>query len=221
MVKLIIWDYDGTIAQTHDAIVYSLATALSEKALPVEDSAKISHLISLGLGLEDTIRQLTHHPRPEDVISRYREIYSKDGWRYEAPFPGLLTAISEIAQLDIHQIVLSNKGTEAVEDAMRRFDLNSLFDLIIGADPRLKRKPDPMVFHTVIRAKYPEITADEVLVVGDTEADIRFARNIGAKSCWAAYGYGDRGVCSGLRPSMVIQTPEDIISSLDLLLECA
>jgi len=218
MMKLVIWDYDGTIARTHDAIVYSLERALSEAALPVQDPAKISALISLGLGLEDTVKQLTDHVNPDEVTTRYRDIYRLEGWRYETPFPGLPAAISEIATRGIDQIVLSNKGTEAVEDAMRRFGLSSTLSMIIGADPRLKRKPDPMVFNTVIRDKYPDITSQEVVVVGDTEADIKFARNIGAKSCWAAYGYGDKEVCSALEPSIVIQKPEEILSSLDLLL---
>ena len=37
--------------------------------------------------------------------------------------------------------------------------------------------------------------------VGDTATDIQFAKNIGAASCWATYGYGDAGRCHTLQPT--------------------
>jgi len=52
--------------------------------------------------------------------------------------------------------------------------------------------------------------AEEVLVVGDTEWDLFFARNGGLKSCWGAYGYGDPEECRALRPHYVIAAITDL-----------
>ena len=43
-----------------------------------------------------------------------------------------------------------------------------------------------------------------VLIVGDTEADILFAKNAGLRSCWASYGYGDEAVCKALAPEFIL-----------------
>ena len=42
-----------------------------------------------------------------------------------------------------------------------------------------------------------------VMMVGDTEADLEFAKNIGATGVWLACGHGDRGVCEPLADVVV------------------
>jgi len=43
-------------------------------------------------------------------------------------------------------------------------------------------------------------------MVGDTEADLHFARDVGIRSCWASYGYGDHDGCRALAPDYEIAT---------------
>lgn len=67
---------------------------------------------------------------------------------------------------------------------------------VLAACPR---KPDPGSWTMAIkpafeqRAEVVGLQAEDVLVVGDTEADIRYAWNIGARSVWCSYGYGELG----------------------------
>jgi phosphoglycolate phosphatase len=55
-------------------------------------------------------------------------------------------------------------------------------------------------------------TASEFLMIGDTSADIAFARAVGIKSCWASYGYGDRETCRALAPDYEIASISDLIA---------
>jgi len=58
---------------------------------------------------------------------------------------------------------------------------------------------------------HTDIDASSVLVVGDTEADIQFAANIGgAKSVWCRYGYGNRAECEKLMPSFTVDSLQEI-----------
>lgn len=93
-------------------------------------------------------------------------------------------------------------------------------DLIVGdKTPGATRKPDVGSFTDVLVPKMrgaglveEVVDASEVLVVGDTVADIQFARNIGAKACWARYGYGERVECEELRPDFTIEALMDVIA---------
>lgn len=84
---------------------------------------------------------------------------------------------------------------------------NSTLAIALRASNTIVMDFEPAVFHAVILPRYPEVNRERVLVVGDTDADIRFARNIEAASCWASYGYGRREVCSALKPDYTIESP--------------
>lgn len=60
------------------------------------------------------------------------------------------------------------------------------------------------------RAGVGGLSAGDVLVVGDTEADIRYARNIGARSVWCSYGYGEQERCRELKPEFVVGGLEEV-----------
>ena len=105
--------------------------------------------------------------------------------------------------------IVSNKGVAAVKTALQRNGLGGYVpeELIIGdKTPGAQRKPDPASFVDVLvpilEATFgiSVMPGEGVLVIGDTVADIQFARNIGGRSCWCRYGYGDRGACEGLGP---------------------
>jgi phosphoglycolate phosphatase len=51
---------------------------------------------------------------------------------------------------------------------------------------------------------------EHVLVAGDTDRDILYARRIGATACWAAYGYGDPDECRLLHPEFIAMSPSEI-----------
>lgn len=72
--------------------------------------------------------------------------------------------------------------------------------------------PDPMIYNEIIKSKYKNLNDKNVLMVGDTEADINFARNANISSCWAEYGYGNVDNCLKLKPDFQI-------SSFDLLMK--
>jgi phosphoglycolate phosphatase len=67
-------------------------------------------------------------------------------------------------------------------------------------------KPDPSLFNNILKPKYPEMRFDNCVMIGDTTADIVFARNCGLTSCWAEYGYGDKAACLQLKPEHIIDS---------------
>ncbi len=123
-------------------------------------------------------------------------------------------------------VILSNKGIAAVDAVLAQAGMTAVVDLVLGDMPGVRKKPDPMAFVEIIAPWYAQSTArdgegpvvdsveqlkpEEVLVVGDTVADIMFAKNVGAVACWARYGYGNVDECEKLRPDVVVDGLEEV-----------
>ncbi|KAK7969115.1 phosphoglycolate phosphatase [Apiospora saccharicola] len=198
-IKLVIFDFDGTLFDTHRSISHCIKLTF-DKLLPAQapSEAEVHRLISSGAGLQDTFRAL-HPTATEDAshgdssfdvdkwTANYRVLYANHGQPLITPFPGAAELLATLRARDIPAAIVSNKGVRAVVTTLRNNGLGDGVgeDLIVGDQtPGATRKPDP--------GSYTNMTS--VLVVGDTEADIQFAANIGgAVSVWCRYGYGDKG----------------------------
>jgi phosphoglycolate phosphatase len=107
-------------------------------------------------------------------------------------------------------VLVSNKGTRGLTQLVAQLDLGHRFDLVLAADTVSRRKPDPGLFAAHVAPAFPGVAPGRVLVVGDTDIDLRFAGNIGARACWARYGYGDAAACAALAPAYAIDAVDDL-----------
>ncbi|CAG8271657.1 hypothetical protein PENNAL_c0052G01101 [Penicillium nalgiovense] len=226
MISLAIFDFDGTLFDTHESISQTIKLTF-ETLLPTHTppQSKIHRLIASGAGLADTFKAL--HPSSEftptaenEWIEKYRALYATHGQLLIKAFPGAKDLLTELNSHKIPIAIVSNKGVAAVKTALERNGLEGYVpeDLIIGdKTPRAKRKPDPASFVDVLipvlREKYgmDEIDSGRVLVVGDTVADVQFARNIKSRVCWCRYGYGDQRACEELKPDFVVDSLGEVV----------
>jgi phosphoglycolate phosphatase len=220
MIKLVLLDFDGTLCATHEAIGHCLVETMRHYGLTQPSGDAIMRTIRSGTGLSETFAALTEEDGtrgvdPHDLVLKYRELYNGGIASSRSHlFPGTRDAIDAIRNLDVAVGVLSNKGEVAVRSALETYELTGLVDVVVCETPGIPKKPDPASYTKLIRPLFPDIESDETLVVGDTVADIQYAANIGAFSCWARYGYGQEEECLGLNPAATI----DSISALPALI---
>ena len=205
--KQIIFDFDGTLCKTDDAIIHCIKQALqklSARSITPPDS-QLRDLIGGGITLGETFSRLGVPEKDlENYVSTYRDIYRNEADQYVALYPQVEETISSLRGAGTTIVVLSNKGQQAVVHTLEKFGIEKLIDLTVGEVPGVKGKPDPEVFHNVIAPRLNLTCAAELVVVGDTSADIQFAKNIGAKSCWVTYGFGEPSSCRELGPDFTI-----------------
>lgn len=234
MASLVIFDFDGTLFDTHESISHSIKLtfdALSPAQSPPE--SEVQRYISSGTGLSDTFRALMASVGiafDEDAeaqwTAKYRDVYASDGQPLIRPFPGAKELLQNLGRRKVPMAIVSNKGVAAVVTALARSGLAEYVprELIVGdSTPGATRKPDSSSYDAVLlpamRQMYgvSGLDASKVLEVGDTVADVQFAKNIGAKSCWCRFGYGDAKACEGLKPDYIVDTLEQVISICDAL----
>ena len=201
---IILFDYDGTLARSKEAVAACFARTLVEHGEQMPSAARLAEVIAQGLPLEAAFMALAASPDPEGIarrVVRYREHYPEFDRQKTVLYDGVRETIAQLRTMGRRMAVLSNKGQAAVEAALERFALTPFIDVVVAAQPGRAVKPDPKVFSDRIAPLFPGYGLPGFLMVGDTEADIAFAQTIGIDVGWASYGYGDGTVCRGMKPT--------------------
>ena len=212
---LLIFDFDGTLCDTRVAIAHCLKRALAKYGRPIPPQQRIAKIVSKGLSLPETMISLdpslrAHSETVTEMVSAYRSFYRSEGDPLISAFPGTKAALQGVHASGAKCIVVSNKGVDAIRRSLDRYELAPLIDLVLGDEPEVPIKPDPSLLTDRIIPKFPHIAKARMLMIGDTEVDIRFARAAQIACCWAAYGFGDRQHCMALSPEYVIEAVEEL-----------
>ncbi|PWY88140.1 HAD-like protein [Aspergillus heteromorphus CBS 117.55] len=226
MSQLVIFDFDGTLFDTYEAIEHSIRLTFQE-LLPIHpppSPAAIRPLVSTGAPPGDTFRALHPDPGAFDEtrwVPRYREIYAIHSQARTRPYPAARQVLHALRAQNQPVAIISNKAAAAVTAALEKSDLLDYIpeDLILGYGvPGVERKPDPSSFTDILLPRLKaHVGADwtaegRVLMVGDTLTDIHYARNIGAQVCWCRYGQGDQEACEALQPDYIIDALEEVLA---------
>jgi phosphoglycolate phosphatase len=215
--KLIILDFDGTLCATHEAILYCVKRTYKTLNMTVPADDFIDETIRAGLGMEKTLLALSPElteQQIQPILDQYEKIYLSEGEQKSAPYSKAGEVLAKLHAAGYKLAVVSNKAVAAVNTALERFQLKQYITAVVGDAKTLSKKPDPMVYTDFIQPKFKQIPTKQILMLGDTPADLLFAENIGADSCWAEYGYGDAKTCRALNPTYTIKHLTDILAIL-------
>jgi phosphoglycolate phosphatase len=202
---LVIFDFDGTLADSARGITACMGAAFASFALPPPLLPDVR--VRIGMTLEEAIRQLMRDRRDVDIAAvahRYRELHLAVAAPETALFPGVDRTLALLGAAGIRMLVVSQKARKGLVHLLNRMEIDRYFDLVLGSDEVTAAKPHAALYEQHIAPRYPEVVRDRVLVVGDTDIDLRFAANIGARSCWVEYGYGHDASCRAQQPTYTI-----------------
>lgn len=216
-----LFDYDGTLCHTQNTINHAMEATFREYKLDVPDEKVRLQAISSGMTIHDAL--VSMHPEGknlpmeavEAMVKSYRSIYGDIDVEYTVLYEGAAALLEDLKAAGKTIVVLSNKGLQTVANSLKFFNLDQYTDLVIADGSltalKLKMKPDPASYVSVIKEPFRIQDDSKVLMTGDTYSDLLFARNCGIKSCWASYGYGDKELCMSLNPDYVISDLKEFL----------
>ncbi|MEO8754172.1 MAG: HAD-IA family hydrolase [Casimicrobiaceae bacterium] len=182
---LIVFDWDGTLADSTAPIVYAMKEACRDLGLRVPGDVAARHVI--GLGVVDAMKYVA----PELPASRYPEFGARYGHHYlarEADIPLFSGARELLADLEAAGFLLAvatGKSRTGLARMLENFGLEHAFDATRCADEGLPKPHPDMLLHLIDRlAVEPQAT----LMIGDTTHDLDLARNAGARAVAVTYG---------------------------------
>jgi phosphoglycolate phosphatase len=202
---LVIFDFDGTLADSAGGIAACMRAAFESCDLRAPSPDDVRPRI--GLSLEEAIRQLIDDRREVDVAQvaqRYRELHPTVAAPATRLYPGASAALALLDAAGLQLAVVSQKARRGLAQLLAELAIDRYFDLVLGSDDVMAPKPQGALYERHMAPRFGNLARDRVLVVGDTDIDLRFAANIGARGCWAEYGYGHKGSCRALQPAYTI-----------------
>jgi len=183
--RLLVFDWDGTLADSTALIAGCLQAACSDIGLPVPDGAAARHVI--GLGLVDALR----HVAPTLPRERYAELSAHYRDRYLARdgqivlFDGVREMLDELDAAGHLLAIATGKSRAGLARALAQQRLADRFIATRCAD-ECHPKPHPdMLLHLMDETG---VEAASTLMIGDTTHDLELARNAGAAA--VAMGHG-------------------------------
>ncbi len=213
-IRAVIWDFDGTLASSLKGIAAAMTETLLAFGYPAPTMEQVRSTI--GLTLEESMRRLTRGEASEDqiplLVAKYRSLHEVKVAPLTTLFPGARKVLGVLKSRGILSVIVSNKGRLGLGQLMDQLAIGTDISFALSADDVLYRKPDRRLYAQHISPLLNGLLPEEILVVGDTESDIRFALTAGLKVCWAQYGYGDSAACCALQPTHTIENLDELVA---------
>jgi phosphoglycolate phosphatase len=221
MIRLCILDFDGTLCGTHEAIAFCLNRTFDLHRQPRPSTERLEAAIKAGVVMVEAVVMLTegrlHDVEAQEWATTYRTLYREHGLERSILFPSVKEGLERMKDKGRSLVIASNKAAESVATALEHYEIAQYIDLSVCDPKGIPKKPDPASYTQIIAPTFPQVMPAEIVVVGDTHADLGLARNIGALSCWAGYGYGNQAACLSMKPDMVIEAFSELVAGLDSL----
>ena len=203
MLKLIIFDFDGTIADTKEGILETVNVTLNDFGFPYTTGEKLFPLI--GLPLEDIFSKVLPKNANTDIqalTKHYRKIYNTVASPKTKMFPGMRKTLEPLSKRGIVLAVATSKKREGVMRMLEALGISHLFPIVLSDDLVKNKKPFPDMVESILSKT--KIEKHNALVVGDSIYDIRMGKNAGVKTCAVTYGTGSRTELLKEKPDIVI-----------------
>lgn len=177
-IKLIVFDWDGTLSDSADRIVQAIHVATKVVGLPTLSDQDVKNII--GLGLVESFRELFPVANLDEVYEpfnvAYRDAYLDSGGATATLFDGAIETLDAL-RTNYTLAVATGKSRAGLDRELEETGIGSYFAATRCAD-ETKPKPDPLMLHEIFEAT--GIGAENTVMIGDTDHDVNTARNAGA-----------------------------------------
>ncbi len=183
---LLIFDWDGTLADSAGHIVSTTQAAIRDLGLPARENHQIAELI--GLGLQDGLRRLYPEFDPAWVMAQLFAHRRETGLKIHSTplFDGAAGALAALRDQGFRLAVATGKPRSGLEGAFDEHGhVRPLFEISRCADETAD-KPHPLMLEEILRET--GVAAGRALMIGDTEYDVAMAASIGMPALGVACG---------------------------------
>ena len=210
MKKLIIFDLDGTIINTLIDLKNSLNHALFLHNLPPRTLEQTRKAIGNGVSklIERSIPETISKEEQRIMLQDFRKHYLIHAADNTLPYDDVFNLLVRLKNDGYKLSVCTNKLQEAAEQLVNKMYPN-LFDIIVGDQEGLRKKPEPDMVELVL--KKLDIQKTEAIYIGDSEVDKQTAVNSGIDYIVETYGYRTKEEWYQMDPNQrTVATPEDV-----------
>lgn len=212
-LKAVLFDFDGTLANTLPSIAGCGNAALLKNDLEAIPQEEYRYLV--GEGADRLIHNMLSfwnadkNELYERVRADYIEEYRTNYLPGTAVYDGIEELLDELKRKGIHLAVLSNKPHEMTQVIADELFGSNRFEVVFGKQKDVPRKPDPKGVELILERL--KIDQKEAVFVGDTSVDVQTAKNAGLYSVGVVWGFRGREELMSAGADKIIEKPAELL----------
>ena len=186
--KVVMLDFDGTIACTIPAILHASEKMLGMHGYTI-DPVQVER--NFGLALPEAFRCFANDPDIDDatmeqMIKEFNSIYRNECEPLIELFDGVTATLDRLHKAGVKLLIASNNIRTVLNRLSARLHIEEYFDGIVCADDVVNAKPAPDI--ALLAIERYNVKAEEALVVGDSTYDMDMGRGAGCDLCGVTFG---------------------------------
>lgn len=216
MKKAVIFDLDGTLADTIESLTYCGNRALKKYGFREFEGEDYKYFVGDGAAtlieralLKAGDTELLHF---EEVFAEYKRLFKVDCMYHVGPYDGIVDLIQALKEQGIRIAVLSNKPHENTINVVETLFGAGVFDWIQGQKEGIPKKPDPAGVYQIMEGM--DLKAEDFLYVGDTGTDMQTGTSAGLFTVGVLWGFRKRDELEENHADAIISHPLDLLKYL-------
>ena len=211
MIKLIIYDLDGTLIDSRRDIADAVNWTLKELGLGELPMERVSAFV--GSGVKNLMRHALEETKvePSPFLGRSIKLFRRRYGEHLLDHTLLYPPVRKVLEFfkERKQAVITNKPEDFSLEILQGLGIHSYFFRVVGGDRGFPKKPAPESLLEILRET--RTSPQEAILVGDSAIDIETGRNAGVKTLGVTYGFGSREEIQRSRPDGILDDLEELI----------
>lgn len=219
MFKYCFFDLDGTLTDPREGITKCVQYALSKFGINEPDLRKLEPFI--GPPLKDSFIKYYSLSDTDatQAITYFRERFAPTGIYENRIFPGVKDLLEKLKGLGVKTAVASSKPTVFVHKILNRFEIDTLFDVVVGSELDGRRvSKEEVVEEAISQLGVNEIQGDErrklCAMIGDRKFDIEGAKAHGMTGVGVTFGFAEEGELEKAGADFIVDSVEHLATLL-------
>ena len=213
MLKVVIFDLDGTLLNTIEDLGRAVNYALSLRGLPLHSMEEYRGMVGHG------VRNLVTVALPKELqadealidaaLADFKSYYTTHIDVHTRPYAGMVKVVQQLHARGVKLAIASNKFQSGTEALIAEFFPGIPFVAVLGNRPGYPLKPDPEIVGEVLRQA--SASPSEAAMVGDSLTDMKTAANGGIRGIAVAWGYR---LLAPSPANTLVSSPKELLSLL-------
>lgn len=209
-VRAVLFDFDGTLADSYAAITSSVNHVRAQVGLAPLTELEVRSLV--GHGLEQLMSVVVPELPADEACRLYRLHHPTVMTELTRPLPGVVETLHALHRRGLRLGVCSNKPALFTAPLVAALGLREVVGVVCGPTADIPAKPAPDMLHQAMRAL--GVTPSETLYVGDMTVDIETGRAAGVRTLVIPTGSQDSASLQAANPDGILSAFTDLLDQL-------
>lgn len=208
----LVFDLDGTLANSRESILASVRYALTQTGM---SNCRFDEIFVTQHDLATSFKKIVNESGGEfrqelcdQFISAYRKHQVEEAEEILELFPKVGESLTSL-RTDFRMAVATTKHSEQAERVLKRLRIHRFFDWIQGTDPGLRYKPHPDILWRSLDGLGAKPA--QAAYIGDSVHDMQAARSAGMREIGAGYGFAGPELLKGHKPHYLLNCISELV----------